>query len=78
MSSPNEGAAVITSDQIFAELRQVALALAELKTKFEAFNSLEKRVETLEEERRKSWAVPAAWAMTAASTVAAVYGNVKH
>lgn len=78
MSSPNEGAAVINADQIYAELRQVVQTLTELKTKFEAFNSLEKRVEALEEERRKSWATPVAWAYGAATTVAAVYANVKH
>jgi hypothetical protein len=78
VNAPNEGSAVITTDQIYAELRQMAQTLIELKTKFEAIDSLQKRVDRLEEDRRKSWATPAAWAMTAASTVAAVYGNVKH
>jgi len=69
---------VISTDQIYAQLQEMSKTLIELKTKFEMINSLEKRVTALEEGVRKSWAVPAAWAMTAASTVAAVYGNVKH
>lgn len=78
MNASNEGSAVITTDQIYAELRTVSAVVGKLESKFEALGSLEKRVEKLEEEHRRSWAVPVAWAMTAASTVAAFYGNVKH
>ncbi len=73
MSEP-EGT-VVTTEEIYRELQQVSRVLIELKVRFEAIEPLERRVQKLEDGTRNSMF---AWVAAAASTVAAVYGNIKH
>lgn len=73
MSDSPEGSAVVTIDQIYAEVRAVSNLLTELKVKFELVEKLEKRVEELERAQRGQWQVPVAWTSAAAGGVAAVW-----
>lgn len=76
MSDGTEGNAVVTTDQIYAELRQMGRTLLELTVRFEIINSLEKRISALEDEKRRGWQLPVAWSSAAAGTFAAVYQTI--
>lgn len=67
---------MVTSDQIYAELKIVRDTLLELKIRFETVDKLEKRIEALELAQRGQWQLPVAWTSAAAGTVAAVYQAV--
>lgn len=77
MSDGTEGSAVITTDQIYAELQKVSNTLTELKIRFEAVGRLEKRIDALEQEladrQKNNWQLPVAWTAAATGTFAAVY-----
>lgn len=77
MSDSPEGSAVVTIDQIYAEVRVVSDQLIKLTERFEQLDELKKRVEKveekLEESQRGQWQVPVAWTSGAAGVAAAVW-----
>lgn len=73
MSENPEGSAVVTIDQIYAEVRAVSDQLIKLTERFEKIDNLEKRVEKLEDGQRGQWQVPVAWTSAAAGAAAAVW-----
>lgn len=73
MSDDTEGTAVITTDQIFNEVRALGAALTELRVEFKSLAKLEARVDKLEERERAAWQLPVAWTSAVAGGIAAVY-----
>lgn len=73
MSDSPEGSAVVTIDQIYAEVRAVSDQLIKLTERFEQLDELKKRVEKLEEAQRGQWQVPVAWTTAAAGAAATVW-----
>lgn len=67
---------MVTSDQIYAELRAMRDTLLELKVRFESVDKLEERIKALEDAQRGQWQLPVAWTSAAAGTMAAVYQAV--
>lgn len=76
MSDGTEGTAVITTEQIYTELRTMSQLLTELKVKFEKVEKLEERVEKLEDSQRAAWQIPVAWTSAAAGALAAIYQSM--
>lgn len=82
MSNPSEGGAVVTTDQIYTELRSVSETLLKLKVKFEIVDDLKDRIAALErqrdEDQRNRWQLPTAWTAAAASMFAAIWQAFHH
>lgn len=77
MTDDIKGSAVITTDQIYAELQHVSRVLVELKIRFEALGVLEKHIEKLERlvsaQSKTNWKMLVAWSAAASGAFATVY-----